>query len=103
MADKDLLAIIADILRKMDQHDGILDLHTKLLEKQGEAIIRIGDTLNTFMDVSVKHFEQQQNFNERFLALGERNAKRLDSIETTLNKVLDMETRVKRLEDAVFK
>jgi len=96
MADKELLAIIADILRKMDQHEGILDIHTQLLQKQGE-------TLATFMDVSIKHFEQQQDFNERFLDLSQKTVQRLDRVEATLNKVLDMETRVKRLEEAVFK
>jgi hypothetical protein len=96
MADKDLLTIMADMLRKMDQHEEILDVHTKLLEKQGE-------TLATFMDVSIKHFEKQQDFNERFLASSQQIAQRLDRVEATLSKILDLETRLKRLEEAVFK
>jgi pyruvate/2-oxoacid:ferredoxin oxidoreductase beta subunit len=90
MKDKDLLVVIAEMLRKQDQHTEILTNQSILLEKSYE-------TLTAFMDVSVKQFEQQQfnekflgqfeqqrNFNEKFLELNEKIADRLEKIEKKL-------------------
>jgi len=70
MADKDLLGIIADMLRKLDQHSEILERQSEALTKQNEALV-------VFMDGALKQFDQQQIVNEKFL-------KRLENIENRL-------------------
>lgn len=65
MAEKDLLEIIADMLRKLDQH-------SEILEKQGEV-------LTTFMDGSLKQFDQQMIINEKII-------KRLENLEAKMDR-----------------
>ena len=77
MKDKDLLVVIAEMLRKQDQQTQILTNQSLLLEKTNE-------TLNTFMEVSVKQFEQQQSFNEQYLQLNRQVVERLEKIEKKL-------------------
>ncbi|HEY8929672.1 MAG TPA: hypothetical protein VIM55_10805 [Mucilaginibacter sp.] len=88
MSDKDLSVVISEMLRKQDQqaekldehssilnhHTEILNQHTDILNKQIEIsnkqtalIIETNNTLKQFMEVSIQQFQQQQNFNERFL------------------------------------
>ncbi|HCN84948.1 MAG TPA: hypothetical protein DIT07_15225 [Sphingobacteriaceae bacterium] len=110
MADKDLLVVISEMLRKQDQ--------------QTEILRETNSTLTQFMGVSVKQFEQQHKFNEqqqefnrqqqefnkqqqefntKFLEQNHKIVDRLDSIEEKLVHVVDMTDRIKRLENAVFK
>lgn len=70
MKDKDLLVVIAEMLRKQDQQ-------TEILKKNNE-------TLATFVEVSIKQFDEQHKFNEKFLALNETIVDRLDKIEKKL-------------------
>ena len=79
MKDKDLLVVIAEMLRKQDQHSEILNLHTQILNQHTQILNqhtqileKTNDTLSVFMDVSIKQFEQQQQFNEKFLNRLER-------------------------------
>ena len=95
MSDKDLLVVISEMLRKQDQqaekldehsrilnqHSEILNEHTVILKnhtqilnkqidisnKQTTLIIETNSTLKEFMNVSIQQFQQQQDFNERFL------------------------------------
>lgn len=85
MADKDLLEIIADMLRKLDQHSQELKEQGKALEKQGgilelhsEALRKQNEALTIFMDGTLKQFDQQQLVNEKFL-------QRLESLENRMN------------------
>jgi len=124
MNDKDLLVVISEMLQKQDQHSEILNKqseilnkhseilnghteilngHTKILEKQAETLEVVSTTLSNFMDVSIKQFDQQQVFNEKFVSQNEKIVNRLDSIEKLLTHVVDMDERLKRLEAAVFK
>ncbi|MFD2162520.1 hypothetical protein ACFSJU_08950 [Paradesertivirga mongoliensis] len=77
MKDKDLLVVIAEMLRKQDQHTEILTNQSRLLEKTHE-------TLTAFMEVSIKQFDEQHKFNERFLELNEKVVDRLEKIEKKL-------------------
>lgn len=77
MKDKDLLVVIAEMLRKQDQQTEILTNQSKLLEKTNE-------TLTTFMEISVKQFDEQHKFNMKFLELNEKVVDRLDKIEKKL-------------------
>jgi hypothetical protein len=72
MADKDLLEIIADMLRKLDERSETLELQNKALQKQGEV-------LTGFMEGSLKQFDQQLQINEKII-------NRLDNLESRLNR-----------------
>jgi hypothetical protein len=79
MADKELLEIIADMLRKLDQHSETLELQNKALQEQGEA-------LTSFMDGSLKQFDQQQIFNEKLLKMNNKIVDRLEILEAKMNQ-----------------
>lgn len=107
MSDKDLLVVIAEMLRKQDQqaeklgehsvilnqhteilnqhteilnqHTGILNQHTEVLIEQRVLTKETNDTLKQFMEVSINQFQQQQEFNERFF-------NKLDDIAKALTK-----------------
>ena len=68
MPGKDLFIVILEILRK---HTKILNRHTEMLKKTNE-------TLNYLVDISIRQFQQQQHFNERFV-------NKLDEIANKLN------------------
>jgi len=96
MADKDLLVVISEMLRKQDQ--------------QTEILRETNSTLKQFMEVSIEEFksqhkfqEQQQGFNEKFLEQNQKIVERLDSIDKRIIHVADMDDRIRRLEAAVFK
>ncbi len=72
MADKDLLGIIADMLRKLDQHSETLELQNKALQRQGEV-------LTAFMEGSLKQFDQQLIMNEKII-------NRLDNLESRFDR-----------------
>ena len=78
MADKDLLGIIADMLRKLDQHSEKLNKQAEILELHSDVLRKQTDAFTLFMDGTLKQFEQQQIVNEKFL-------KRLESVENRLN------------------
>lgn len=99
MSDKDLLVVISEMLRRQDQHTEILNGHTRILEQQSNILSTVSSTLTQSLDTFTEHFEEQKEFNTKFLkALG-----RLDNIERLLENVVDMNERIKRLEAAVFK
>ena len=89
MSDKDLLVVISEMLRKQDQH-------SELLSKQTESINKIGSSLDNFIEISINQFEQQQNFNQKFL-------EKLDQIGEGNNRNSRLNERVEKLEKAVFK
>jgi len=72
MADKELLEIIADMLRKLDQHSETLELQNK--------------ALTSFMDGSLKQFDQQQIFNEKLLKMNNKIVDRLEILEAKMNQ-----------------
>ena len=104
MSDKDLLVVISEMLRKQDQqaekldehsrilnqHSEILNEHTVILKnhtqilnkqidisnKQTTLIIETNSTLKEFMNVSIQQFQQQLDFNERFLSKLDEIAKK---------------------------
>lgn len=86
MAEKDLLEIIADMLRKLDQHSEILkkqgetqDLNNERLRKQGESLDLHSEALTTFMDGSLKQFDQQLIINEKLIG-------RLEVLEAKMDR-----------------
>lgn len=117
MADKDLLVVISEMLRKQDQ--------------QTEILRETNSTLKQFMEVSIEEFkyqrkfqerqeefnkqqqefnkqqlgwnQQQQKFNTQFLEQNHKIVDRLDSIEKRIIHLADMSDRITRLEAAVFK
>lgn len=117
MADKDLLDIIAEMLRKQDQHselinklnNNIIGTNNKLDETNrhvletnsrllgiNEKINETNSILKDFMGVSIKQWEEQQKFNERLF-------NKVEGIEKQLEKIADLEDRVKRIENILFK
>ena len=79
MADKDLLGIIADMLRKLDQHFEVLNKHSETLELQNIALRKQTEVLSAFMDGTVKQFDQQMIINEKIIG-------RLDALEDRFNR-----------------
>ena len=88
MSDKNPLVVISEMLHKQDlqaekldehslilnqhtgilnQHTEILNQHTQILNQHAGLIKETNDTLKPFVDISIIQFQQQQNFNERFL------------------------------------
>ncbi|MFC5284216.1 hypothetical protein [Pedobacter alpinus] len=67
MKDKDFLVVISEMLRKQDQQSELLSQQMDVLSQQSVTLTKIADTLNSFIDLSVNQFEQQQIFNEKFL------------------------------------
>jgi methyl-accepting chemotaxis protein len=103
MADKDLLEIISEMLRKQDRHSELLGGLGNGLEVLGAKIDGVSERLEStnsilkdFMSVSIKQWEEQQKFNERLYT-------RVEGIEKHLEKIADLEDRVKRIENILFK
>ena len=74
MADKDLLEVISEMLRKQDQH-------SELIAATNNGIRETNNILKEFMGVSIKQWEEQQKFNERLF-------NKLEGIEKHLIKVI---------------
>lgn len=110
MADKDLLVIIAEMLRKQDQHTEILKQQSKILEQHSVMMAETNTTLKQLIEISVHQFqiqhqfnERQQQFNERQQEFNEAMLGKVDNIEKTMIKSINLEDRIQRLETAVFK
>ncbi|HEY5327056.1 MAG TPA: hypothetical protein VIJ27_08650 [Mucilaginibacter sp.] len=71
----------------MDKNKDLPELVSEMLIKQD----RTNEILEEFMAVSVKQWEQQAKFNERFF-------EKLEKIENILDKLTLLEDRVKHLE-----
>jgi len=71
----------------MDKNNDLPELVSEMLLKQD----RTNEILEEFMAVSIKQWEQQAKFNERFLD-------KLERFETILEKFTLLEDRVKHLE-----
>lgn len=78
MADKDLLGIIADMLRKLDQHSEILNKQGEILERQSAALNTQVEVLTAFMEGSLKQFDKQMIINDKII-------KRLENLESRLS------------------
>ncbi|RYE35288.1 MAG: hypothetical protein EOP42_06585 [Sphingobacteriaceae bacterium] len=78
MADKDLLGIIADILRKLDQHSQELKEQGNRLEVHSEALKKQGEVLTAFMEGALKQFDQQLIINDKLV-------NRLENLESRFN------------------
>ncbi|MBS1528671.1 MAG: hypothetical protein JSU01_00065 [Bacteroidetes bacterium] len=72
----------------MDKNQDLPELMTEMLIKQD----RTNEILEQFMAVSVKQWEQQTKFNERFFD-------KLEKLERILEKLILLEDRIKHLED----
>lgn len=89
MADKDLLEVISEMLRKQDQQ-------SELIVVTNNRIMETNNILKEFMGVSIKQWDEQQKFNERLYV-------KVDGIEKQIVKIADLEDRVKRIENIIFK
>lgn len=78
MADKDLLGIIADRLRKLDQHSEILERQSIELGIQTDALKQQGEFLTAYMEGALKQFDQQLIINDKLVT-------RLENLENRLN------------------
>jgi hypothetical protein len=72
----------------MDKNQDLPELISEMLIKQD----RTNEILEEFMAVSVKQWEQQSKFNERFFD-------KLERLEKILEKLILLEDRIKHLED----
>lgn len=110
MTDKDLLVIIAGMLRKQDQHTEmlskqsgilrkqaeILEHNSEIMQKQTEILTETNNTIKQFVGISIKQFEEQQKFNEHLFG-------KVDDLEKSVIKAVNLEDRIQRLEKAVIK
>jgi len=72
----------------MDKNESLQELVSEMLIKQD----RTNEILEEFMSVSVKQWEQQAKFNERFL-------EKLETFETKMEKFVLLEDRIRHLEN----
>ena len=72
----------------MDKNQDLPELISEMLIKQD----RINEILEEFMAVSVKQWDQQAKFNERFFD-------KLENLERILEKLILLEDRIKHLEN----
>ncbi len=96
MADRDLLALMADILRRQDQHSELLGGLVVRADRTNENLLETNNILKDFMSLSIKQWEEQQKFNERLYT-------KVEGMEKHLEKISDLEDRVKRIENILFK
>lgn len=75
-------------MTNMDKNNDLPELISEMLIKQD----RTNEILEEFMAVSVKQWEQQTKFNERFFD-------KLEKLEKILEKLILLEDRIKHLED----
>lgn len=78
MADKDLLGIIADMLRKLDQHSETLKKQGETQELQSNELRKQGEVLTAFMEGALKQFDQQIIINDKIV-------ERLENLESRIN------------------
>jgi len=79
MADKDLLGIIADMLRKLDRHSEILNKQGEVIELHSGELKKQGEVLTAFMNGSLKQFDQQMIINDKII-------KRLENLEAKMDR-----------------
>jgi hypothetical protein len=72
----------------MDKNKDLPELVSEMLLKQD----RTNEILEEFMAISVKQWDQQTKFNERFFD-------KLEKLEKILEKLILLEDRIKHLED----
>lgn len=103
MADKDLLEVISEMLRKQDQQSELIGVTNTRVMEMNNSLVQINTSLNDtndilkeFMGVSIKQWDEQQKFNERLYV-------KVDGIEKQIVKIADLEDRVKRIENIIFK
>jgi len=72
----------------MDKNQDLPELISEMLIKQD----RTNEILEEFMGISVKQWEQQTKFNDRFFD-------KLERLEKILEKLILLEDRIKHLED----
>lgn len=78
MPDKDLLGIIADMLRKLDQHSETLKKQGETQELQSNELRKQGEVLTAFMEGALKQFDQQIIINDKIV-------ERLENLESRIN------------------
>ena len=81
MADKDLLEVIAEMLRKQDQHSELIVETNNGIKETNSQLVETNSILKEFMGVSIKQWDEQQKCNERIF-------NKLDGIEKQLKKFL---------------
>ena len=91
MKDKDLLVVIAKMLRKQDQQTEILknlmDISVKQFEQQREFNVeqrKFNSDQQQLNKEQIVFNRHQQTFNEKFLEVNERIVGRLERIEQKL-------------------
>ena len=84
MKDKDLLVVIAEMLRKQDQQTEILTNLMDISLKQFEQQHKFNVDQQQFNREQSAFNKQQQSFNEKFLEVNEKIVDRLERIEKKL-------------------
>ena len=82
--DKETALLISEMLIKQDET-------TTQIKETNKRIEETNTVLKEFMGVSVKQWDQQQKFNERFFD-------KLENIEKGIDKLSSLEERIKHLE-----
>ncbi|MET4082071.1 ABC-type Fe3+-citrate transport system substrate-binding protein [Pedobacter sp. UYP30] len=89
--DKDIIEVIAEMLIKQDETTAGIKETNERIKGTAEKINETNEILREFMAVSVKRWDQQQRFNEKFF-------EKLGNIEKWMEKMSLLEDRVKHLE-----
>ena len=96
MADSDLLAVLSEMLNKQDRQTEILTQFMEVSVRHFESELNFKNQQALFHDEEIFYKKDNQRFNNQFI-------EKLINIEHILSRMLDLEERVKRIEDMLIR
>ncbi len=96
MADSDLLAVLSEMLKKQDRQTEILTQFMEVSVRHFESELGFKNQQSIFNEEENRHNHQEQRYHKEF-------SDKLGNIERILSRMLDLEERVKRIEDMLIR
>jgi len=96
MPDSDLLALLSEMLIKQDRQTEILTQFMEVSVRHFESELSFKNQQFIFNEEETRYNRQEQRFHEEF-------SSKLGNIERILARMLDLEERVKRIEDLLIR
>ena len=96
MADSDLLAVLSEMLIKQDRQTELLTQFMEVSVRHFESELNFKSQQTLYHDEETHYNLEEQRFNNQFV-------EKLSNIERILSRMLDLEERVKRIEDLLLR
>ncbi len=96
MADSDLLAVLSEMLIKQDRQTELLTQFMEVSVRHFESELNFKSQQALYHDEETHYKREDQRFNNQFV-------EKLSNIERILSRMLDLEERVKRIEDLLLR